>query len=171
MGFLSAWDDNERIDVSDLAGDLPGTWWVDVKKCLTHAEAEDVMKHLMKGTMQLPDNLTSGGEKIKVQTKLSVEAVVDHQAYIVARSIVGWNLTDRNGALLPFEVDDTLENPWEPVEASLAKLPAPVYDRVAKVVVAANTESSSETATFPAGDEGRDSDGQDLPSDDRQVLV
>ena len=169
MGFLSAWDATERIDVSDLAGDLPGTWWVDVKKCLSHGEADEVMRQLMESTMTLGDPTSKGS--LPVKTSLSVDAVVDNQAMLVTRSIEKWNLTDKDGNLLPFEVDEELENPYEPLEKSLKVLPSSVYDRVAGVVVAANTEKSEETGSFPDERRGGDSDGLDYSPNDLEVLV
>lgn len=162
MGFLSAWEDNERIDVSDLVGDEPGTWWVDVKKCLTHGEADAVMRQLMAATVKMGAPSDQG--KVPVTTSLSVDAVVDHQGYLVAKSIVGWNLTDAYGDLLPV-------TPFEALEHSLAILPSPVYDRVAKAVVAANTEDKGETAQFPSDGGSGDPIGQDLTPDGLEVLL
>lgn len=162
MGFLSAWEQTERVDVSDLAGDLEGTWWIDVKKCLTHAEADAVQRRLMAATVKM-GNPSSKGD-VPVMTSLSVDAVADHQAYLVARSIVGWNLTDANGDILPFA-------PFESLEHSLSLLPSPVYDRVAGVVVAANTETPREAGQFPVSGERSDSSRVDESSDDSEVLV
>lgn len=168
MGFLSAWDEPQRIDVSDLADELPGTWWVDVKKCLPHDEADEVLRLLMRSTIKMGD---PSGDGPGVRTALSTDSVADQQAQIVVRSIIGWNLTDRNGVVLPFEKDESLENPYQPLEHSLKLLPSPVYDRVAKVVVAANTEKKEETGAFPPRGQGRDSHGAGYTPNDQEVLV
>lgn len=162
MGFLSAWDSTQRIDVSDLVGAPEGTWWIDVKKCLTHGEADEVMRKLMSSTMTLGDPTAKGS--LPVKTSLSVDAVVDNQAMLVAKSIVAWNLTDDFDDLLPFE-------PFSELERSLALLPSPVYDRVAGVVVAANTEKNEETGSFPDAGGRSDSNGIDYTPNDREVLV
>lgn len=162
MGFLSAWDATERVDVSDLVGDLPGTWWIDVKRCLSHGEADAVMRQLMGSTMHLGDPTAKGA--VPVQTSLTVDAVVDHQAILVAKSIVAWNLTDQNDLPLPTA-------PFEELERSLALLPSPVYDRVAKVVVEANTETAGDSSTFSAEGGGSDTVGIDYRPDSREILV
>jgi len=162
MGFLSAWDATQRVDVSDLVDSPEGTWWIDVKKCLTHGEADEVMRKLMASTMTLGDPTSKGS--LPVKTSLSVDAVVDNQAMLVAKSIVGWNLTDDFDDILPIEPFSALEN-------SLALLPSPVYDRVAGVVVAANTEKSEETASFSSDGGRSDSDGQHYTPNDLEVLV
>ncbi len=162
MGFLSAWDSTERIDVSDLVHEPFGTWWIDVKKCLTHGESDNVMRHLMSSTMQLGDPTNRGA--VPVKTSLSVDAVVDHQELLVAKSIDGWNLPDENGEILPI-------TPFEALENSLALLPSPVYARVAEVVVAANTEKSEDTAPFSSKGSGGGSIGLDYAPDDSEVLV
>jgi len=162
MGFLSAWDSTQRIDVSDLVDAPEGTWWVDVKKCLTHGEADEVMRKLMSSTMTLGDPNSKGA--LPVTTSLSVDAVVDNQAMLVAKSIVAWNLTDDFDDLLP-------TSPFEALETSLAALPSPVYDRVAGVVVAANTEKTEETGSFPDERGGSDEVRLDYTPDDREVLV
>ena len=168
MGFLSAWDEPQRIDVSDLADELPGTWWVDVKKCLPHDEADEVLRLLMRSTIKMGD---PSGDGPGVRTALSTDSVADQQAQIVVRSIIGWNLTDRNGVVLPFEKDESLENPYQPLEHSLKLLPSPVYDRVAKVVVDANTETKAETASFPAESDGSGESGENYRPNDREILV
>lgn len=162
MGFLSAWDSTEKIDVSDLVGAEPMTWWVEVKKCLTHGEADAVMRELMASTMKFGDATSRGG--IPVSTSLSVDAVVDHQAIIVAKSIVSWNLTDDFDVVLPI-------HPYEALIQSLEMLPAPVYDRVAEVVVAANTENKNDAAPFLVESGGSDSIGIDYTPNDREILV
>ncbi len=162
MGFLSAWDSTQRIDVSDLVNAPLGTWWIDVKKCLTHGESDEVMRHLMSATMQLGDPTSRGA--VPVKTSLSVDAVVDHQGLLVAKSIVRWNLTDEDGGLLPFE-------PFEALESSLALLPSPVYDRVAEVVVEANTEKKEDSAPFSLERSGGSAFGLDYAPDDSEVLV
>ncbi len=162
MGFLSAWDSTERIDVSDLVGAEPMTWWVDIKKCLTHGEADEVMRDLMASTMKFGDPTNRG--TVPVSASLSVDAVVDHQGILVAKSIVGWNLTDEYDVVLPFA-------PFEALKRSLSMLPAPVYDRVAEVVVAANTETKDDTAPFSPASSGSDPIGLDYTPDDREVLV
>ncbi len=169
MGFLSAWDQTERIDVSDLAGDLPETWWIDVKKCLTHSEADAVMRELMNSTIKIGDPTQKGSAPVK--TSITTDAVADQQSSIVLRSIVGWNLTDDADEILPFEVDESLDDPYAPLKRSLALLPSPVYDRVAKVVVAANTETSAESGSFRADSSRSDEAGNDYAPDDSEVLV
>ena len=159
MGFLSAWDDTHRIDMSDLRGDPEGTWWVDVKKCLSHAEAERLTKQMMKSTIKI-----SGGKGGGVRTQMSTDAIVDQQSGIVLESIVDWNLTDKNDVELPLE-------PHEDLARSLAMLPAPVYDRISTYVVPANTPNRDDEATFPDGGIELAEDGEDVPSDDHQVVV
>lgn len=168
MGFLSAWDVNERIDVSDLAGDLPGTWWIDVKKCLSHEEAENVQREMLAQTMKVTTN--SEG-KPQVKTTFSPTQGLDNQSRLVSRSIVGWNLTDSDENVLPFEIDRKAEDPYAVVEASLKLLPSPVYDRVAKVVVAANTEQREETASFSDVGSGSGEGGVDYEPNDKEILV
>jgi predicted glycosyl hydrolase (DUF1957 family) len=161
MGFLSAWDETQRIDVSDLAGAPEGTWWVDIKKCLTHEEANTVMRKLMRSTLEVGETTQRG---VAVKTKLSTDAVVDHQDDLVLMSIVNWNLTDRNGNLLPYA-------PREALQHSLGDIPSTVYDRISKVVMDANTEKSEEASSFLDGGEGSDQAGENYSPDDSEVLV
>lgn len=161
MGFLSAWDGATRIDVSDLAGDPPGTWWVDLKRCLTHEEAEAVMRALAGKAIDV-DN--TAGENAKIRSKLSMDTVIDHQEDLVLMSILSWNLTDRDGTLLPF-------HPTEELKESLSHIPSPVYDRIAEAVMAANSETREEAKTFPAAGSGSSENADDDTSDDREVLV
>jgi hypothetical protein len=160
MGFLSAWDATERIDVSDLAGELPGTWWIDVKKCLSHDEADRIMRGVVRDSMDFRNTSDDG----KPTVKMSGDVVMNQQARIVATSIAGWNLTDDQDNPLP-------TTPFEALEHSLSLLPSPVYDRVAKVVVAANTETKEETASFPTPSNGGDASGEDYRPNDREILV
>jgi hypothetical protein len=164
MGFLSAWDANERIDVSELAGDLPGTWWVDVKKCLNHGEADELLNRLLDDSLKIDE----GGE---VKSTLTTSRSVGYQADIVAASIVQWNLTDQNDVVLPYERDESLKDPLETIKASLKLVPASVYDRLAKVVIPANTEKKGETASFRHDRDGGNSDGEHYSANDREVLV
>ncbi len=157
MGFLSAWDETKRIDVSDLAGADEGTWWVDIKPCLSHEEADRILRKMMRSTVKI-----AGGPDGGVRTQMNTDNLVDQQRNIVLESILEWNLTDRQGNLLPL---------GDQVEASLDSLPSPVYDRIAKVVMAANSESKAETADFPAGGVELDQDGEDEPSDGSEVLL
>jgi hypothetical protein len=101
---------------------------------------------------------------VPVRTSLSVNAVVDHQEMLVAKSIVRWNLTDDNGDPLP-------TSPLDALEQSLDLLPSPVYDRVAGVVVAANTENDKESASFSDESSGGVPFGLDYTPDDSEVLV
>ena len=161
MGFLSAWDQEDRIDVSDLAGAPLGTWWVDVKRTLSHAENELVMKRLMKQTVKIAQT----GSKPEITTEgVSVDGILSHQTDLVVASIVAWNLTDSNDQPLPVM-------PKEALLDSLNKLPATVFDRIAQVVMDANTEKPEEVATFHLGSISGNQDGQDDSSDDREVLV
>jgi hypothetical protein len=169
MGFLSAWDSNEHVDVSELAGDLPGTWWVEVKKCLNHAEADEITRRLMAETIKMGKPDDKGG--VAIETTLSMDAVTDQQEAILVRSIVSWNLTDKDGNVLPFEKDDSLDNPYENLERSLKILPASVYDAINKVVVANNTVKKEESATFPDGGDGEHKDGLDYKRNAGEILV
>jgi len=158
MGFLSNWDEAKRIDVSDLAGADEGTWWVDIKPCLTHEEADRILRKMMRSTVKI----TGGQGTTGVRTQLSTDDLVNQQANIILESVIGWNLTDRDGNVLP--IGDQLE-------ASLKLLPSPVYDRIAKEVTAANSEKSGEVADFPSGGGEFIQDGEDESSDDSEVLV
>ena len=160
MGFLSAWDSTERVDVSDLADDLPGTWWIDVKKCLTHDEADRIMRNVVHESMDFKSADNEGRPKVR----MSGDVVMNQQARIVATSIAGWNLTDDQDNPLP-------TTPFEALEHSLSLLPSSVYDRVAKVVIAANTETKEETALFSANGDGGDESGENYRPNDREILV
>lgn len=159
MGFLSAWDEYKRIDVSDLTGAPEGTWWVDVKKCLTHEEADQVLRKLMRATA---DGVARDGAVAMDGQRM--DAAIEHQSDIVLMSIAGWNLTDKSDQILPY--DNRAQ-----VQDSLNKLPRTVYDKIAKEVMAANTETKEEVASFSSGSEGVDASGDNYTPDDSEVLV
>jgi len=159
MGFLSAWDEYERVDVSDLTGDPEGTWWVDIKKCLTHEEADQVMRKLMRATA---DGLARDGS-VTISPE-RVDATLDHQSDLVLMSVVRWNLTDNNNQILPHDNKAQLQE-------SLGLLPTTVYDKILKAVMEANTETKEEVASFPAGGKGSDQAGEHYSPNDQEVLV
>jgi len=159
MGFLSNWDGTTVIDVSHHTGDPEGTWWVEVKQCLTHEEADRILRKMMKSTIKI-----NGGKDGGVRTSLSTDAIADQQGNLVLESILAWNLTDNNDEPLPVR-------PLEALERSLRMLPSPVYDEVAKVVIAANTTTSADEADFPDGGLELAEDGENVPSNDREVVV
>lgn len=149
MGFLGKYDGTDRVDLGD-------GYWVDVKKCLTRAEADLAERALTQINV-------SQGETGPAKAGARVDLVSQHNELVVA-SVVAWNLDDENSVVLPLEPDSAKR-------ASIARLPAPVFDELLKVVVENNKpRSAQDRAAFPARSEGGGSAGEDHGRDDREVL-
>lgn len=138
MGFLSAYDGTEDLDLSDLTHDEPGTWTVTIKKALTNKQLYQAKQHLAR--------------IIKGKASPNVAA---YQAEMVIAAVVDWNLTDANNHDLPLY-------PNERKEASITGLPEVVYQRILARVQELNREPTDEEAnSFRADGDGGDERGPD----------
>lgn len=134
-GFLSAYDGVEHID-------LGRGYWVDVKKCLSHAELQQAQAKM-------------GASRQTVEANRQY-ATVDMNAFeteLLALSIVDWNLDDEHGEKWPLAPDRSRR-------ASIARLPGPVASQIYQVCNELNgPKAKRDAAQFPGEDLGGDSGG------------
>ena len=136
-GFLSAYDGVERID-------LGRDYWVDVKKCLSHAELQRTQAKM------------GAGRQTVVATGRQY-ATSDMNAFeneMIVLSVVDWNLDDADGQKWPLQ-------PEAARRASVARLPASVAAAIFQRCNELNgPRSNREAASFPGEGVGGDSGGQ-----------
>lgn len=167
MGFTTKWAIPKTVDFSDFTDDPEGTWWVRVRRSLSHAEDDKLTRKLVESTVQVESVQTSSGivRRPKADANVSAAAALDYKDEVIVRSILEWNLTDDDDQVFPFGTP-------EEIRASLAQLPETVYDRLSKEISAAKkAREPEEEARFPSGDDGGDQSGIDNASDAGEVLV
>jgi hypothetical protein len=169
-GFLSKYEGTTRVEIDE-------DYWVEVKKTLTWAEADDAEKAGLNFSMQ--PNMDNPG-------KTRTDVVIDPDAKLfeqVFASLVAWNLDDENGKLWPLDYDRQLEQAsrarskgqgdgWKsPRRRSLECMPKPVFDILAAVVGKANQAPTREDQqSFRAGNGSSPPGGPDQPPDPGEVL-
>ncbi len=135
-GFLSAYDGVERIE-------LGRGYWVDVKKCLSHAELQMAQGKMGAGRQ----TVEAGGRQY---------ATLDMNAFeneLIVLSLVDWNLDDDNGVKWPLAPDRARRD-------SVARLPGSVASVIFQRCNELNgPRSKREAATFPDEAVGGDPDG------------
>lgn len=135
MGFLSHYSGAQRIELGD-------GYWVDVKKCLTVAEKQRAESALTSNPV--------------VDMNGNGTAKVDMPGFhneMMCASIVAWNLDDDDGTVWPLAPDRTKR-------ANIARLPAPVFDVIWRVINELNgPQPKDERVRFPVNGVGGDPDG------------
>lgn len=156
-GFLSLFDATERLVLSPPGSDRE--FWVEIKHYLTGEEDDactQAMFRLAGGGLEMSALVTDDPEQAQQQ----LHGRVDNGAFtraLVLHSIVGWNLTDRDGAPLPLA-------PAADKERSVGMLPAAVIDRIAARVLTIRQEqkpSRARRATFRGPAERSNPNGDD----------
>jgi hypothetical protein len=161
MGFLSEYEGTDRIFVVDGSEE----WWVDVRKCLSDKETQEISKASLKKVLDARnavnlETLDEGG----IRATLTPEDLQENQRLTVLLSVVGWNLTDENEEVLPFA-------PRAALEESLTRLPGFVTTRLTQEVVRRNTVTSAEAQSFPPASVGSSEVSENNQSDHREILV
>lgn len=135
MGFLSAYSGTRRIDIGN-------GYWVEIKECLSIVEKQRAEKALSSGPVF--DQSGRGSAQMDMPAF--------HTEMVVA-SVVGWNLDEDDGTVWPLTP--------EPVKRkNVARLPAPVFDRIFEAVNELNgPQPAKERAQFPEPGVGGDPDG------------
>lgn len=103
-GFLSAYSGTERIDVG-------GGYWIEIKTCLSRADTEVAERLLSTATTVRDGN----GER--------VTDTAGYRTFMVAASIVDWNLDDEDGAVWVVNNDAAKRR-------NVARLPESVFTQV-----------------------------------------
>jgi|SRR5579859_442812 len=146
-GFLDAagYGGTERID-------LPGGYWIEVKRALSSAEYAPVERHL--GTGRMAVRVDGGTQTITVDPRSAQEEML-------FQSVTAWNL---DGAPWPDGTPWPLE-PEKEKRKAIAALPVAVRMEVYEVCDDLNgPRSSKEAAQFPGEDLGGDPDGDGGPA-------
>lgn len=131
MGFLSLYDEKAHIELQDK-------YYVDVQVFLPSDASEEAKRRMLTVGVKAVD-----GAAQEVTTKF------DNGAYkleLAAQMVIGWNLTDEDDVLLPFE---TLEQR----RASVKRLPSGVLDKIIAEYKEDLAKPDEEVATFPSGSE------------------
>lgn len=148
--FFSLYDGVDRVD-------LRGDFWVDIKRCLTQAEAAHA-NYVLVG-----DKIVREGNPDRLVNTMKS----DHQAYkmaLLTAHIVAWNIT-RQGVTLPLPPYIPPQRPAGDDKAnlvrreSIAQLPEPVVDKIWKRIsdnekLFAEDDTPDPDATFPGPGEG-----------------
>jgi hypothetical protein len=136
LGFLSAYEGTQRIDLGD-------GYWVDVKKCISIVEKQRAEQTLVANPTISP---TTGHGSAKLDTTGFADVLME-------ASIVAWNLDDDDGTVWPL-------SPAQKKRDSIHRLPAPVYDQIYQVVDELNGPGSqADRQRFPGAGVGGDLDG------------
>lgn len=138
MGYLNLFDQVTRISAgTDAESGIE--YWVDVKQYLSNAD-EDACKKLLFGTERVLAQDKEGHYTAEPDT-------VGYQNEVVVRSIVNWNLTDRDNKTLPC---GTLEER----RASCALLPSWLMTKIYNVVNEASERNLASDPRFRAASDG-----------------
>lgn len=155
--FWTMYDGTDRIQLGQGI-------WVDVKKSLTTEESKASEKALISTTFN---------EKKPDKPDIAIDATASLFEQVLV-SIVDWNLPPRDGKAFDLDHDpdnEKLTGRPSPRRLSLQRLPASVYDEIAKVVGRNNAGMPrAQEATFPDGGELGAEVELDDQSDNGQVL-
>lgn len=152
MGFLSLYDQTERLEVAE-------GYWVEIKQHLSGDE-DDACTRALLGPEGTQMHSQSNGQS-REQTAAAIRARLDQAAYqreLMAASIVGWNLTDQNDQALPLA-------PANAKRASIARLPQVVRDQITARLLEIQDEHRRERqnrTTFRGQVVGGDLDGSPI---------
>ena len=130
-GFLSEYDGTETLTFGS-----DGQWWVKVKKNLLRGEFRAAQTLLVKPVMRYIGTTA--------ETKGDVDTVT-YQDELAFHAIQGWNLTDRNGEILPLD-------PEAAKRASIASLPEEVFEKIVGVVRTGTKDDAPASAPDASGD-------------------
>jgi hypothetical protein len=138
-GFLSDYEGTEQID-------LPGGYWVKVKKCLSSAEYAPVEAAL--GSRQHVSTSSKGGVQFTdIDTR-------EAQIRMLLASIEEWNLDEKDGTT-PWAL-----SPDKAKRANIERLPAKIRMKIYQRCDELNgPEDPEEQARFPDEAVGSDPDG------------
>lgn len=156
MGYLAAsgYAGTERIN-------LANGYWVEIKKCLSSAEAAFCEAAMM------PDHRLADGAQ---------SSTLDQRAYrteMVVQSLVAWNLDDDDGTVWSLEAGQKFSGPGKnpyppqcPRRHSVARVAEPDFERIFQRCDELNSpRKGSEAASFPDGAERGDQDGNGSAAD------
>lgn len=151
--YLSRYDETQRVD-------LPGDFWVDVKKCLTGTQMRTIRGRQI--TRGIEDYKDDEGREMKRSVITKIDA--DLYAYELAiASIVDWNF-ETAGAKWPL-------NPEAVKRAHYDLLDEADQDEIEGVCIELNAEPTrKEGATFPVAGAGGVPAGEVPPPDGGEVL-
>jgi hypothetical protein len=137
VGFLSAYSGTKRID-------FDGGYWVEVKECLNIVEKQRAERALTgTPTVDMNGRGTARMDQIAFHNEM------------LAAAITGWNLDDDDGAVWPLTPDSVKRS-------NIARLPAPVFDQILRVVDGLNgPRGRDEQVRFPDAGDGGDPVGDD----------
>jgi hypothetical protein len=150
-GFLSNYEGVERIE-------FDGGYWIDVKKCLTHAELQWAQAKMGAGRQNVD---MSGRQFMAIDMN-------SFQTELIVQSLADWNLDDSDETIWPLDAGKNPvrpgDNPYPPGcprRQSVARLPAPVASKVFEVCDRLNgSRDKREAATFPDPDLRSGQDGE-----------
>ena len=153
MGFLSEFAGTVVVDADTgkvCEGPRP-TWWVEMLRNLPHADHVEADR-ILYDSMSVDSN--EDGEDGRV--RMGGSGLMAQQEEVLARSIVGWNLTDENDEPLPVGDLTGVHDPAKRAaavavtRASLARLPERlVLDLKLAAVKRNQPRKGQEAATFP----------------------
>jgi hypothetical protein len=141
-GFLALFNEPERVTVAE-------GFWIDLRTSLS-AEDYEAGQRVLLGRMTMTDSKLN-----------STPDTIGYQHELVFRSIVDWNLTDEEGAVLPLE-------PAKEKHDSIRRLPQLVFiDLYQRITVASTPRGGQEESTFrdggDASDPGNESSNGEVP--------
>ncbi len=135
----------ERIPLG-VHNDAGEEYFVEVKKCLLHNEAEAADKHLHK---------VRGVMDAKGKTQAVVNPDTDAYRFEkVAASIVDWNLDEKDGSIWQLTPDSAKRR-------NIARLPEKVFKQILGRVDELNADDPAERRDFRDGAAGGDEAGLD----------
>ncbi len=123
-GFLSEYD-----DTTTLTFGKDGQWWVKVRKFIERRGFKRAQAALLSPVMAIRGK----GDQ---ETKGKVDSAA-YQDELVFAAVLDWNLTDRDGNVLPLAPDDAKR-------ASIDLLPEEVFEAIVTVVEKATPSTPKE---------------------------
>lgn len=91
MSYEDDYDGTERIVLSNP------DYWVEIKTCLSRAEKKEAEGALTRTTIGLSE---SGAESPQM-----TPSVAEYRDLMVLNSVVGWNITGKDGAVWPIDME------------------------------------------------------------------
>lgn len=152
MGYTSRWTETRKLDLGD-------GWWVEIKKGLPGGEIEDLRRKLVSVA---PGTNDKGALVARV---VDVDPVTFLRERAV-HSLVAWNITGDDEALLPLDPEDP-EHPL--TRASYRLLDTEHRDLIENAIAEENTVSKEDEARFPDDGAGSPDGGEEQAPPDPEV--
>lgn len=154
MAFEDVYEGTEKIPLGLHDPNSGEEYWIEVKTCLSHAEAEQADKHLHKIRAVM-----DGKGKTQAVVNPDTDA---HRRERVCASIVAWNLDEKDGSIWQLEPDSAkLRN--------VNRLPEKVFKKVLSRVDELNADDPGERADFREEAAGSGEDEHAGSDDDAEV--